>query len=568
MLKVLTAGLLITALFNFLVFSSQPGIGFSFFVVFINIAVLVLKDKESRNPLLSYFFGGASAAFALLINFRSNGVVQLVDLVSALFFLSLNLYFSKSNLNFDFSFTRFFTAPFKSGLNFVEGIILSLTPKTWAEHSAQKHITSSLLRGIFIGIPVLLVLFLILSRADPIFENITFSFLEDVWVRIIFSVIIFISALAVGVMKITEHESQKEIKEVTPGKEYELLVILGGLALLFGGFIFIQFKYLFSNIGERELLSLGIKSLTYSEYVRKGFFELLLAAVVSSGIVLYILQFIHKLKGSGKLLVQLFSSVVTLEVGMMLFSAAQRVNLYQMEHGLTRARVFGMFFLVWLGILLAVLLIKIVKDLNNRIYLSLNIISTLIILILLNTINIDGLIATKYKPTVNNEIDFYYLAFLSSEAHESWIPAINQAEGVVLNLKDKQDLNAEDYRVIYWNFSAIEAIKGHVDYLNDKYGPVDQAIQRHKEIRQTMDQGSASRLYGEMPLAEDVYMARKWQSANMGESTAFEFIRLNQGQFVKLPNLTQELRVIRDRVNPNIINTTILDRSTNPPLSN
>ncbi|HLC87506.1 MAG TPA: DUF4153 domain-containing protein [Patescibacteria group bacterium] len=224
MLKVLTAGLLLAALFNFLVFNSQLGIGFSFFVVFINIAVLVLKDKDSKNSLLSYIFAGASAGFAVLMSFRSNGLVQLIDFFSAVFFLSLNLYFSKSNLSFDFSFLKFFTAPLKSGLKFVEGIILSLTPKTWAEHSTQKHVISALIRGILIGVPVLVVLFIILSKADPVFENITFSFLEDVWVRIIFSVIIFVSALAVGVMKITEPESQKEIKSVTPGKEYELLL--------------------------------------------------------------------------------------------------------------------------------------------------------------------------------------------------------------------------------------------------------------------------------------------------------------------------------------------------------
>src|SRR3989344_3530777 len=568
MLKVLTAGLLLAALFNFLVFNSQLGIGFSFFVVFINIAVLVLKDKDSKNSLLSYIFAGASAGFAVLMSFRSNGLVQLIDFFSAVFFLSLNLYFSKSNLSFDFSFLKFFTAPLKSGLKFVEGIILSLTPKTWAEHSTQKHVTSSLIRGILIGVPVLVVLFIILSKADPVFENITFSFLEDVWVRIIFSVIIFVSALAVGVMKITEHESQKEIKSVMPGKEYELLVILGGLAILFGGFIFIQFKYLFSNIGERELLSLGIKSLTYSEYVRKGFFELLLAAVVSAGIVLYVLQFIHKLKGSGKLLVQLFSSIVTLEVGMMLFSAAQRVFLYQTEHGLTRARIFGMFFLIWLGVLLTILLVKIIKDLNNRLYLSLNIISTLLILIAVNIINVDGLMTGgKNRPRVNDEIDYYYLARLSPDAHHSWIPAILEAEKVYLALKDKQ-LTPEEYRIFYWSAGALDAIDSQVTYLEDKYGSLDRVSSRHAKLKKGMDPTYLKNEYKDKPLPESTYRMRKWQALNMREYLAHEYIEENREVFDKLPALTEGISFIRSNVPQEIISATTLDRSTNPPLSN
>jgi hypothetical protein len=567
MLKVLATGLLLTGLYNFLVFNSLPGIGFSLFVVFINW-VLFVFSKNPKNALLSYGFGIASCIFALLFSFRSNGVVQLIDAFSSIIFLLLNIYFSKSNLKFDFSYLNFLAAPFKAGLKFVEGFVQSLTPQTWSEHSANKQVTSSLLRGLFIGVPVLAVLFFILSKADPVFENITFSFLEDVWIRIIFSLIVFVSVLSLGILKIHESEKEAEVKEVSVGKEYELLIILGGLAVLFGGFIFIQFKYLFSDIGERELLSLGIKSVTYSEYVRKGFFELLLASAISSVLVLYVLRFIHKLKGGGKVLVQLFTSVVTIEVGLLLWSAAQRVFLYQAEHGLTRARAFGMFFLAWMAILLVILLIRVIRDLNNKIYLTLNIISTLVILLLVNIINVDELIATKYRPTVNNEIDYYYLTSISPEAHLSWVPAIQEAENVYLNLKDKTDLNSEDYRIIYWSINPTYSIKNEVDYLNDKYGSQDQVESRHKQLRSGMDKGLEKLTYQDKPLPQDVYIARKWQSLNLGEYLAYVYVKENSEQFNKLEQLTEGLRNIQNRINPEIINTTTLDRSTNPPLSN
>lgn len=290
--------------------------------------------------------------------------------------------------------------------------------------------------------------------------------------------------------------------------------------------------------------------------------------MVSAGIVLYVLQFIHKLKGSGKLLVQLFSSIVTLEVGMMLFSAAQRVFLYQTEHGLTRARIFGMFFLIWLGVLLTILLVKIIKDLNNRLYLSLNIISTLLILIAVNIINVDGLMTGgKNRPRVNDEIDYYYLARLSPDAHQSWIPAILEAEKVYLALKDKQ-LTPEEYRIFYWSAGALDAIDSQVTYLEDKYGSLDRVSSRHAKLKKGMDPTYLKNEYKDKPLPESTYRMRKWQAFNMREYLAHEYIEENPEVFDKLPALTEGISFIRSNVPQEIISATTLDRSTNPPLSN
>lgn len=567
MLRIFATAIIVTVLFNLLSFNSQFGIGFSLFVGFVNLAVYFLRDKDAKNQNLSLSFGILSSLFAVLISFRSNGVVQFIDIVTAVLLLSLNLYFSKSNLSFDYSFLGLIFAPLKSGLKFVEGVIKTFIPETWSQFSTQKHVTSALIRGILIGLPTLIVLFLILSKADPIFENLTFSFLENIWIRLIFSLIVFISSLSVAVMTIAEQKSESEIKEVSAGKEYELLIVLGGLAILFGGFIFIQFKYLFSNLGERELLNLGIKSLTYSEYVRKGFFELLLASVISSAVILYALRYIHKLKNQGKLWVQILTSVVAVEVGLLLLSAAQRVNLYQIEHGLTRARVFGMFFLGWLALLLLILIIKIIKDLSNKTYLILNIVSTLIIISLVNIVNVDGLMATKYKPTVNDEIDYYYLAYLSPDAHLSWLPAIVDAQNVSALLREKPDLNSEDYRILYWNLNAVEGINMQVDYLIDKYGSVGKAKERHRQLKQGMSNEYLKQVYGDGELPKDFYDLRSWQAANLGEYSAYQYIDENSAQFDQLPTLLKSLRDIQNRVKPEIINTTTLDRSINPPLS-
>ena len=51
---------------------------------------------------------------------------------------------------------------------------------------------------------------------------------------------------------------------------------------LFAFFLIIQLKYLFLHVEESDLKNLGINIATYSEYVRQGFFQLLIAATIAA----------------------------------------------------------------------------------------------------------------------------------------------------------------------------------------------------------------------------------------------------------------------------------------------
>lgn len=233
--------------------------------------------------------------------------------------------------------------------------------------SAQKDSTSALIRGLIIGIPVSLVLLFLLTKAAPIFGQLTQRFFTNIGERAVISLILFIILLGFGLSKFLEKViAEAQTTHVPIGKSHELVIILGSVISLFAVFIIVQVKYLFSSIGEGELHQLGITSLTYSEYVRKGFFELLIASSIASGLIIYVFKYLHHLRDGQKILTQVSSGILTIETALLLLSAVKRVALYADAHGLTRARIFGFIFLIWLAVILLIFLIRVFKEMKKE----------------------------------------------------------------------------------------------------------------------------------------------------------------------------------------------------------
>ena len=132
----------------------------------------------------------------------------------------------------------------------------------------------------------------------------------------------------------------------------EATVVLGAVNLLFISFVFIQFQYFFGG-----QTNISVEGYTYAEYARKGFGELVAVAFFSLLLFLRLSAVVKRenviqrwtLSGLGLLLVAL--------VGVMLYSAFQRLVLYEAAYGFTRLRAYTHVFMIWLGVLLAILVV-------------------------------------------------------------------------------------------------------------------------------------------------------------------------------------------------------------------
>jgi hypothetical protein len=129
----------------------------------------------------------------------------------------------------------------------------------------------------------------------------------------------------------------------------EVGVVLGLLDVLFACFVIVQFRYFFG--GAARVMS--ITALTYSEYARRGFFELTWVA----GLVLPLLLITHALLrrtgGAATAAERIFRPLAGTQVALLfviMASAVARMRLYQSEYGLTELRLYTTAFMLWLGL--------------------------------------------------------------------------------------------------------------------------------------------------------------------------------------------------------------------------
>jgi hypothetical protein len=115
--------------------------------------------------------------------------------------------------------------------------------------------------------------------------------------------------------------------------------------LLFAGFVGLQVAYLF---GGRDTMALA--GLTYAEYARRGFFELVLVAVLAGLLVVTL-----DLAAASRSRLQLGTSLVLLGLtAVVLVSALARLRLYQSMYGWTALRFVVLVAIGWLAVALVV----------------------------------------------------------------------------------------------------------------------------------------------------------------------------------------------------------------------
>lgn len=474
--------------------------------------------------------------------------------------------FYKLNKQFNFDFVDFLLTPFSLAVGTLQTVLGIQKPDISLNKDSE--VNRGLIRGGLIAVPLLIILTVILMQADPVFNKLTFDFLSNIGERLIVSLIIFIGLFITAIAKLLDIFKDKVSDTKLPlGKFYELALIIGGIVTLFALFIIIQFQYLFSIVGERELHKLGIQSLTFSEYINKGFFELLVASTIAGAVIVYILRSLHKLTGKQKKMIQILAAFLTLETGLLLLSAAKRDLLYADAHGLTRARIFGFIFLIWLGLMLVIFLMRVFKELDKKVLFVNVSLAALFAILSINFINIDGLIATTYKPTVNKEVDYVYITNLSTDGYKGWKEAVENSKSQTIHYSNDKDISADDSRLLFYNTETLDNLYRQTYYLINKYGNEEELIVWHKDRKPNLI-GEYMRTRNEKDLPDYIKHSRGWQSFNYSEYQAYRYIIENKQLFLELPKLYDRSVEQKNAVPPAIQELTPIDRSLDAPLTN
>jgi len=304
-------------------------------------------------------------------------------------------------------------------------------PTVSASSSGWKRFWA-VLRGVAIAIPILVIFAALLSSADLVFAQRVQDFvkmfqLENLPEYIFRCIYILVGAYALAGVFL--HAAGKSQDEKRPGMEKPLVppflgfteatVVLGAVVVLFTLFAAVQFQYFFGG-----QTNIGVEGYTFSEYARRGFGELVTVAFIS---MLLFLGLSAVVKRQNQVQRRIFSGLglgMVVLVGVMLFSAFQRLKLYEAAYGFSRLRAYTHIFMIWLGVLLAVVVVLDILR-KERTFALAALLASIGFAATLTLMNVDGFIVRQNvaRSEAGADLDVGYLASLSPDS----VPALVNA---------------------------------------------------------------------------------------------------------------------------------------------
>ncbi|GAB4502415.1 MAG: hypothetical protein Fur0035_19670 [Anaerolineales bacterium] len=285
------------------------------------------------------------------------------------------------------------------------------------------------LRGLLLAVPVLAFFAGLLSSADAVFAarlaDLVRLFRLENLPEYIFRAM-YISVIAYALLGTYLHAALRSADEKLLGVEKPLVtpffgfteaaIVLGALAALFGGFVFIQFQYFFGG-----LTNIRLDGFTYADYARRGFGELVMTAFFSLLLLLGLGSLTRRESDSQRRIFSGLGALIVALVGVMLVSAYQRLALYEIAYGFTALRTYTHVFIFWLALLLAATVaLEATRRLRHfalaALLAAIGFAATLLLM------NVDGFIVRQNvaRDISGREVDAAYLASLSADA----IPAL------------------------------------------------------------------------------------------------------------------------------------------------
>ena len=297
-----------------------------------------------------------------------------------------------------------------------------------------------------------------------------------------------------------KHYQPLQAKAITPSaslfiESTTILVIVEFLFLIFN---IVQITYLF---GGEKMISGG--DFTYSEYARKGFFELVAVSVIAMGLI-GVLAMLKKTKTKLQSIIFKFVAVSGLFLLFpMAISAFYRLMMYEQEYGFTRLRAYSHLFVIYLVIMIIWLGIKLLTRIKESLFLYGIYTFTIISLSIFALLNVDGTIARlnieKYEREIKDgkevELDVSYLSTLSYDAvpviMDYYDKADDELKGeIAFYMKPVMDkLNYENTQnnfraFIYRKYIATNKFESANSSSNDKFYRLDNASEITQLIKQ------------------------------------------------------------------------------------
>ncbi len=341
---------------GFLAALAIPGRAAGLNLVLVGGLLLVAVGFHLRDALRipDFAFLAASAWLFAAFLFRSAGWLLLLDLVAALGFAAIAAV----------------------GATTWRSIVVAATGTVAGLHRGVAHVLAPLvqrvgrlgpqrrvvLRSIGVTALLLTVFGTLFMSADAAFASLAQRFLLPEVDLALLPARVAVGTLAVAVagslvlIPVRERVSspwrvsaRPSRFRIAPPEWISALVALDGL---FGAFVVVQIGVLFGG-HDRVLETAG---LTYAEYARQGFFQLLVVAFLTLAVIATVVRFGEQGAGGRRWMQALLGALCLLTL-VVLASAFVRMNLYQDTFGFTRLRIAVDATIIWLAAVFAAVLV-------------------------------------------------------------------------------------------------------------------------------------------------------------------------------------------------------------------
>jgi hypothetical protein len=356
--SILLAALAIGVLTQLLFYDTGLGINLPIAVGALLLAGWLLRDRARRGPnLADAWLPAAALLLAAFAGLRGDVTLVALDTLGAIGLTGAALA--------SFGGLRVVTRPLADLLT--AGLVLA----GWATVGAGAALgtlrrssparrprvawgaAAPVLRGLLIALPLLLIFAMLFSAADAVFSRISADLLDrqiDLG-SLPGRVLVAIAAawLSAGLLTFVTSRPQVTMRDETVEAWLrrprlgvtEAVTALVALDVLFAWFVALQATYLF---GGQD--TVAVSGLTYAEYARRGFFELLAVAFGVGGLLLLAEALVAR---RSRAYLVAFVGLVLLTL-VVLASAFLRLRLYQDAYGWTELRFYVLAAIVWLAI--------------------------------------------------------------------------------------------------------------------------------------------------------------------------------------------------------------------------
>ncbi|MCM1122250.1 MAG: DUF4173 domain-containing protein [Eubacterium sp.] len=344
--------LLYAIFYTFCLYKNASGITYPFFVIgtlcyffFSTQKLGVPYKKDSVFYIVSLMLLGISNC---LTNSPQILAMNKCGIFLLAFVLILHTFYQNKNWNFP----KYFSALMQTlGTILVCAVrpfsdMISYFDNRKKNQEGKKSYFLPVLVGICIAVPMLLFVTILLASADAVFADIFSRILDAINLETVFGT--FFMTLVVFLLSYAVYAalSMKEVKEETADlrrlEPIIAIIVTAALSFIYLLFSVIQILYLF--IGNMKLP----EGYTYSGYAREGFFQLLVVCVLNLLIVLVCLYLFRE-----NIALKVILTVISGCTFIMILSSALRMIMYINRYNLTFLRIFVLWSLAVIFLLMA-----------------------------------------------------------------------------------------------------------------------------------------------------------------------------------------------------------------------